>query len=38
MNDGIWYNIQESYEQCESGHGKIFVVLAHKKIFPCPDS
>ncbi len=34
MRGGIWYNVQECYEQCESGYGKVFVVLAHKKTFP----
>ncbi len=38
MKKGIWYNVQECKEQCESGWGKVFVVLAQKKTFPQPDS
>jgi len=28
----VWYNLHESNEQCELERGKIFVVLARKKI------
>lgn len=38
MRGGIWYNVHECNEQCESESEKIFVVLARKKIFLISDS